>query len=156
MARFIGGMNEPMRNIRQCTNQSDWAEQQRKKRKPDAAAGKVAIVLGGSVLILTIFFATDTGQRLRGIIARLIALPWGLKEITAARKWEQEPEEKHYATSAKDILESEREEKMEKSGSMHNVFKLLSWIFLLVIVVSIVGIGCLFLFHRPHWLDVEI
>jgi len=120
------------------------------KRKPNAAAGNFLIISGGFVLILSIIFANDLGQKLRGMAAGLIALSWELKEVAAARKWEKEPEEKHYATSAKDILESKREEKLEKSGSIQNVFKLFGWIFLFIIVVSIIGVGYLFLFHRPH------
>jgi hypothetical protein len=65
-----------------------------------------------------------------------------------SKKWEQEPEDEHYATTAKDILESVREEKIENSGSMHNVLVLLVWIFLFLAVVGAVGVGFLF-WRRP-------
>ena len=39
---------------------------------------------------------------------------------------------------------------MEKSGSMHNVFVLLGWIFLFLAVVDAFGIGYLFMFLRKH------
>jgi len=75
-------------------------------------------------------------------------LSWGLKEMAAAKKWKQEPEDEHYATTPEEIRESVREEKMEKSGSMHNVLVLLVWIFLSLAVVGAIGVGYLF-WTRP-------
>jgi hypothetical protein len=112
----------------------------RKKRQPDAAAGGFLIALGGIVLILTIFFATDLGQKSRGMAAGLLALSWGCKEVAAAKKWKQEPEEEHYATTAQEIRESKQEERLEKSGSMHNVLKLLGWVLLFVVGAAIAGL----------------
>jgi hypothetical protein len=118
----------------------------RKKRQPDAAAGNCAIAIGGIVLILAILLAHDLGQKCRGMAAGLIGLSWGLKEVAAAKKWKQESEEEHYATTAKEIREGEQEEKMEKSGSMHNVFKLLGWALLFVAAATIVSLGYLWFF----------
>jgi hypothetical protein len=120
----------------------------RKKREPNAAAGNFAIAIGGSVTILTLFVAHDLGQKCRGMAAGLLGLSWGLKEVAAAKKWKQELEDKHYATTPEEIRESVQEEKMEKSGSMHNVLVLVGWIFLFLAVVGAVGVGYLFWMRR--------
>jgi hypothetical protein len=116
----------------------------RKKRQPDAAAGGLAVAMGVGCFAIALFSSLSSGQRCGAATSGCLALSWGLKEVAAAKKWKQEPEDEHYATSAKDILESEREEKMEKSGSMHNVLVLLVWIFLFLAVVGAVGVGYLF------------
>jgi hypothetical protein len=72
----------------------------------------------------------------------------GTKRSRSSKKWKQESDDQHYATSAKDILESKREEQMGKSGSMHNVLILLVWIFLFLAVVGAIGIGRL-IWSRP-------
>ena len=120
----------------------------RKKRQPNAAAGNFAVAFGSTALMLAIFVAHDLGQKCRGMAAGLLLLSWGLKEVAAAKKWKQEPEDEHYATTPEEIRESVRDEKMEKSGSMHNVLVLLGWIFLVVVVISALGVGYLFWTRR--------
>jgi hypothetical protein len=120
----------------------------RKKRQPDATAGSFAIAIGGIVMILAIVIATNAGQKYRGMAAGLLSLSWGLKEVAAAKKWKQEPEDEHYATTPEEIRESVQEEKLEKSGSMHNVLVLLVWIFLCLAVVGAAGVGYLFWTRR--------
>lgn len=73
-----------------------------------------------------------------------MGLSWGLKELAAVKKWKQEPEEEHYAITPEEIRESEQEERMEKSGSMQNVFVLLGWVFLFLIVIGAIAVGYLF------------
>jgi hypothetical protein len=119
-----------------------------KKRQPNATAGNVAIAFGGIVLILAMFVAHDLGQKCRGMAAGLLGLSWGLKEVAAAKKWKQEPEGEHYATTPEEIRESEQEEKLEKSGSMQNVFVLLVWIFLVLAVAGAFTVGYLFWTRR--------
>lgn len=77
-----------------------------------------------------------------------MGLSWGLKDVAAAKKWEQEPEDEHYAKTAEERRESESHEKMEKSGAMQNAFILLGWVFLFIAAVAIFGLGYLFLFRR--------
>jgi hypothetical protein len=120
----------------------------RQKRQPDAAAGGIAVAMGIGGLAIALFSSLSPGQRCGAAASGCMAFSWGLKELAAVKKWEQEPEDEHYATSAKDILESGREEKLEKSGSMHNVLVLLVWIFLFLAVVGVIGVGYLFL-TRP-------
>ena len=57
-------------------------------------------------------------------------------------------EDEPHAITAEDRVESERIEKLEKSGSMHNVLVLLVWIFLFLAVVGGIGVGYLF-WTRP-------
>jgi hypothetical protein len=120
----------------------------RKKRQPDATAGGLAVAMGLGGLAVALFSSLSPGQRCGAAASGCMGLSWGLKEIAAAKKWKQEPEDRHYATSAKDVLESEREEKLEKAGSMHNVFVLLARIFLFLAVVGAVGVGYLFWMRR--------
>jgi len=124
-------------------------EYEMKKREPDAAAGNLAIVMGVGCLSIAVFSHLSPGQRLGAAGCGLSGLSWGAKEIAAAKKWKQEPETEHEATSITDKLEIERYEKMEKSGSMHNVLVLLAWIFLFLAVVGAIGVGYLF------WTRVE-
>lgn len=77
-----------------------------------------------------------------------MGLSWGLKELAAAKKWKQESEEEHYATTAEEIRESEQQEKLEKSGSMYNVIVLSAWIFIFLAIVGIIVVGYLF-WARP-------
>jgi hypothetical protein len=116
----------------------------RKKRQPDAAAGRLAVAMGAGCFAIALLFSLSPGQRFGSATSGCLALSWGLKELAAAKRWKQEPEEKHYATTVEEIRESKQEEKMEKSGSMHNVLVLLVWIFLSLAVV----VACLFLTKR--------
>src|SRR5579859_3046057 len=95
----------------------------RKKRQPDAAAGGLAVAMGVGCFAIALFSSLSLGQRFGAAACGCAGLSWGLKEVAAAKKWKQEPEEEHYATTAEDIREAEQEEKMEKSGSMHNVLE---------------------------------
>jgi hypothetical protein len=122
----------------------------RKKRKPEAAAGYFAIISGALCISIGMFSSLSRDQRYGGAATGLMGLAWGLKEVGAAKRWAQEPEEEHYAKTAEERRESERFEKMEKSGSMQNVFRMFGWVFLFIAVVAIIGLGYLFLFHhRP-------
>jgi hypothetical protein len=120
----------------------------RKKRQPDAAAGGLAITMGVGGLAIALFSSLSPGQRFGAAATGCMGLSWGLKEVAAARKWKQEPEAEHYATTAEEIRESVQEEKLEKSGSMHNVLVLLGWIVLLLAVVGGIAVGYLF-WTRP-------
>jgi hypothetical protein len=104
--------------------------------------------MGVGGLAIALFSPLSPGQRFGAAASGCMGLSWGLKEVVAVKKWKQELEEEHYATTTEDILESEREEKMEKSGSMHNVFVLLGWIFLFLVVVAAIAVGYLF-WTRP-------
>ena len=123
---------------------------QKKKRQPDASAGRLAIAMGIGGFAIALFSSSSPGQRWRAAAIGCIALSWGLKEIVAAKKWKHEPENEHYAKTTEGRLESARYEKMEKSGSMRGVFELLGWILLFFAVVAIAGLGYLSLFHHRH------
>jgi hypothetical protein len=116
----------------------------RKKRQPNVAAGSFAVAMGAGCFAIALVSSLSPGQRLRAAGSGCVGLSWGLKELVSAKKWKQEPEEEHYATTPEEIRESEREEKMEKSGSMHNVFVLLRWIFLFLAVIGAIAVGYLF------------
>jgi len=116
----------------------------RMKRQPDATAGGLAVAMGLGCLAIALFSSLSPGQRYSAAASGCLGLSWGLKEVAAAKRWKQEPEDRHYATSAKDIRESEREEKLEKSGSLHNVLVLLARIFLFLSVAGAVVVGYLF------------
>ena len=120
----------------------------RKKRQPDAAAGRLAVAMGVGCLAIALFSSLSPGQRFGAAASGCMGLSWGLKEAAAVKKWKQESEDQHYATSVRDILESEREEKLEKSGSIQNVLVMLAWIFLFLAVVGAVGVGYL-IWSRP-------
>jgi len=126
----------------------------KKKRKPDAAAGKFAIAFGGFALILAIFVANVLGQKLRLAAPGLMLLGWGMGQVSLAKKWQgskdAKKEDEQDATSVACQPDSDNLEKLEKSGSMQNVFVLLGWVLLSVTVVSIVCCGYLFLFHRKQ------
>jgi hypothetical protein len=120
-----------------------------KRRKPDTAAGNFAIAFGGLVLMLAIFASANLGRKLAAMSSGLMLLGWGIGQVVSAKKW-RGLEDKQDATNVGHQLESDDLEKLEKSGSMQNVFKLLGWIFLFVVVASIVGVSYLFLFHRKE------
>jgi len=120
----------------------------RKRRQPVAAAGGLAVAMGVGCFAIALFSSLSPGQRFGAAASGCLGLSWGLKEVAAAKKWKQEPEEEHYATTAEEIRESEQEEKMEKSGSMHNVLILLAWVFLFLGGVGAVGVGYLFWTRR--------
>lgn len=120
----------------------------RKKRQPHAAAGGLAVAMGVGCFAIALFSSLSPGQRYGAAASGCMGFSWGLKEVVAAKRWKQEPEDAHYATSVEDIRESEKEEKMEKSGSPHNVLVLLVWIFLFLAVIGAVGVGYLFLARR--------
>jgi hypothetical protein len=122
----------------------------RMKRKPEAAAGYLALCMGMACLGIAAFSSLSPNRRLSSAVTALMALSWGVKEVAAARKWKCEPEEKHEATSIQDRLESERFEKMEKSGSMANVLNLLGWFVWSVAALSIVGLVYLMLFRHER------
>ena len=121
----------------------------RKKRQPDSAAGILAIVMGIGSVCIAVFSSLSSVQRYGAAASGLMLLSWGLIEVIAAKKWKQESEEEHYATTPEEIRESEQEEKLEKSGSMGNVFELLGRIFLFVIVAGAIVVGYLF-WTRPR------
>jgi hypothetical protein len=79
----------------------------RKKRKPDSAAGRLMMAMGAGSFALSLFSSFSPSQRFSAAAGGCSAFLWGLKEVAAAKKWEQEPDDKHFATSAKDIIESE-------------------------------------------------
>lgn len=116
----------------------------RKKRQPDAKAGGLAIAMGLVCFGIALFSSLSSGQRFGAAASGCMGLSWGLKELAAVKKWKQEPEEEHYAITPEEIRESEQEERMEKSGSMQNVFVLLGWVFLFLIVIGAIAVGYLF------------
>jgi hypothetical protein len=120
----------------------------RMKRKPEAAAGYLAVCMGIACLGIASFSSLSPNRRLSSMVTALMALSWGVKEVVAARKWKCEPEEKHEATSIQERLESERFEKMEKSGSMANVLTLLGWFVWSVAALSVFGFVYLILFRH--------
>jgi len=118
-------------------------------KRRDPGTGVFAMAFGGLALILAILSTNDLWQRLKLVAPGLMLLSWGSRYFAAAKKQEKQAlDGKPHAISAEDRLESERLEKLEKIGSTHNVLVLLVWIFLFVAVVSIIGVGYLFLFHR--------
>ena len=120
----------------------------RKKRQPDAAAGGLAVAIGVGCLAIALFSSLSPGQRYGSAASGCMGLSWGLRELAALKKWKQEPEEEHYATTAEEMRESEQEQKMEKSGSMHNVLVLLGWFFLFLAAVGAICVGYLFWTRR--------
>lgn len=124
--------------------------QKRNKREPSTAAGRLAIAMGASYLAIALFSSLRPSQKLTGAATACLALSWGLKELIAAKRWKQEPEEAHYATTPSEIRESVQAEKLEKSGSMQNALTLLVWIFLFLLVAGASMVGYKFLTrHRP-------
>ena len=96
------------------------------------------------------FSSLSASSKYAAAASGVMGLSWGLKELAAAKKWKQEPEEAHYARTAEERREAETYEKLEKSGSMRNVAVMLGWVFLLVIAVAVIGVWYLFRFHhRP-------
>ncbi|HXC99305.1 MAG TPA: hypothetical protein VN048_08180 [Verrucomicrobiae bacterium] len=122
----------------------------RKKRKPEPAAGYLAICLGIGCLGIAMLSSMSSRERRTAVGAGLIGLLWGAKEFAAARKWDQESKDKHEAISVRDQLESERFEKMKKSGSMTNVLAILKWFSLIVVVLFILSLVYLMLFHHDQ------
>ena len=122
----------------------------RKRREPSPAAGKLAIAMGLGSLSITAFPSVSFGDKCRVLGPGLMLLSWGLKEVAAAKKWKQEPEEMHYGRTAAERRESEMSEKVEKLGSMSNVFVLLAWILFPVVGLCLLAFGYLMLFHRPR------
>ena len=121
----------------------------RKKRKPEVAAGYFAVI-GGALCLGIGMFSMSSANKYGAAGCGVMGLSWGLKELAAAKKWEQEPEEGHYAKTSEERREAESYEKLEKSGSMRNVSVLLGWVFLFVAVAAVIGLGYLFWFHhRP-------
>lgn len=120
----------------------------RMKRRPEAGAGYFGVIGGAVCLGIGVLSSLSAAERLRDAACGLMALSWGLREVVAAKKWDKQPEQEHYARTAEERRESERYEKLEKSGSMQNVMVLFGWSLVLVVVVATVGLGCLFLFHR--------
>ena len=126
----------------------------KKIRKPDAAAGNFAIAFGGIVLIFAMFSSANLGRKLAAASSALILLGWGIGQVTSAKKMARQEsndatkKDDQEATDVEYLPESESLEKLEKSGSMQNVFKLLVWVLLFVAVVFIVCVGYLFLFHH--------
>lgn len=116
----------------------------RKKRQPNAAAGGLAVAMGAGCFAMALFRSLEPGRRIGAAASGCMALSWGLREVAAAKKWKQGPEGAHYARTAKEIWESELEEKLGKSGSMHNEALLLLWIFLFLSVSAAIGVGYLF------------
>ncbi|HEY4417706.1 MAG TPA: hypothetical protein VGO57_18585 [Verrucomicrobiae bacterium] len=116
----------------------------RKKRQPNAAVGRLTIAMGASYFLIAVFSSLNSQQRFGAAACGCSALAWGLRELAAVKKWQQEPEDDHYATTAAEIRESVQEEKLEKSGSMHNVFVLLGWVFLFMAVAGAIVVGYLF------------
>jgi hypothetical protein len=106
--------------------------------------------MGASCFAIALFSSLRPGQRYGAASTACMALSWGLRELAAAKKWKQEPEEAHYATTAQEIRDSEQAERLEKSGSMHNVLVLLSWIFLILFVAGAIGVGYLFWMKRTE------
>jgi hypothetical protein len=119
-----------------------------KKRRPNAAAGGLAVAMGAGSFTIALFSSLEPGRRFGAAATGCMALSWGLKEVAAAKRWKQEPEEAHFARTAEEIRESELEEKLGKRGSMHNVLVLLLWVFVLLSVIAAIGVGYLF-WMRP-------
>jgi hypothetical protein len=122
----------------------------RKKREPEVAAGKLAIFMGIGCLSIAVFSSLSTGRRLSAVSTGLIVLSWGVKEVAAAKKWKHESENEHYASSVKDRLESEKYEKMEKSGSMKNVFLLLTLVLLPIAALFLLVFSIMLYFRHKQ------
>lgn len=106
--------------------------------------------MGACSLSIAVLPSVSFGEKCRVAGPGLMLLSWGLREIVAAKKWKEEPEEMHYARTAEERRESEMSEKLEKSGSMSHVLALLTWILLPVAGLCLLAFGCLMLFHRPR------
>jgi hypothetical protein len=55
-------------------------------KQPDGAAGIFAVAFGAICVVLAIFVATDSGQKLMGIGFGLTLLGWGSRQIVVFKK----------------------------------------------------------------------
>lgn len=55
-------------------------------QKPNLAAGIFAVIFGAICFVLAVFVATDSTQKLWGIVFGVILLAWGSSQIVAARR----------------------------------------------------------------------
>jgi uncharacterized membrane protein HdeD (DUF308 family) len=71
---------------------------QKKKRKPSAAAGYLAIGIGVFCLVFS-SHTQDMQKRYMGLATACMALSWGPAEVAAARKRKQDPEDSNMTSS---------------------------------------------------------
>jgi uncharacterized membrane protein len=122
----------------------------RKRREPSAAAGIFSVVGGTVCLIGAVHVLLTHGQGFRAAAIGSTGIPWGLAELARAKRWRHEPEDAHYATTPKEIRESESDEKLQKSGSMQNVLFLLGIFIAIVAVAATAAAGYMILSAHGH------
>lgn len=131
----------------------------KKSRRPDAKAGMFGVCLGLTGLAMVLFYPHNSGESpgtrysLAGFSILLLA--WGSGQIAAAKKMESQKSEDVTVQDERDMTgESQTEgdslEKLEKSGSMSNVFALLTWVLLSIAALFLLGFGYLMLFQHKR------
>ena len=124
---------------------------QKKKRKPDAAAAKLAIAMGVFCFAAVIFAPkSNLGETCMGTATAIMAFSWGSRELTAVKKWKQKLEDERKIMSVEDRLESERLEKAERSAPVTGWMVIFTWVLLWVTLLLFLLFGLFMLLHHQR------
>ena len=123
---------------------------QKKPRKPDSTAGVFAVGLGAFCLLLVIFASAPPSRKFYATAAGVSLLGWGIAQISQAKTSERRQAEAAARQDPNDPTDEHdcEPDKLEKSGSMSNVLRLLVWIGFGFAAMFAVGLGYFTLLHH--------